>query len=84
MHLRGVDPVAFFSGTIFALGAQKPPLTRILPSHSGERPKKEQKSSLKMHPVASVLMLSFGARFLLGGTKTFFGTEFALTFRGEN
>ena len=43
MHLRGVDPVAFFSGTIFALGAQKPPLTRILPSHSGERPKKRTK-----------------------------------------
>ena len=50
MHLRGVGPVAFFSGAIFTLGAQKPPLTRILPSHSGERPKKEQMSFLKMHP----------------------------------
>ena len=50
MHLRGVGLVAFFSGTIFALGAQKPPLMWILPSHSGERPKKEEKSTLKMHP----------------------------------
>ena len=50
MHLRGVGPVAFFSGTIFALGAQKPPLTRILPSHSGERPKKRTKVFFENEP----------------------------------
>ena len=55
MHLNGVGPVACLWSTIFALGAkflfgaQKPPLMRILPSHSGGRPKKEQKSSSKMH-----------------------------------
>ena len=55
MHLSGVGPVAFLWSTIFALGAQfllgaqKPPLMRILPSHSGEDQKKEQKSSSKMH-----------------------------------
>ena len=65
MHLRGVGPVAFFSGTIFALGAQKPPFMWILPSHLGERPKKRQKSSLKMHPSG------------IGPVAFFWGTIFA-------
>ena len=91
MHLSGVGPVAFFSGTIFALGAQKPPLTRILPSHLGERPqKKEQKSSLKMHPSGIRPDAFFWGTFLLGdtfslgGTKTSFGTDSALTFGSED
>ena len=65
MHLHSVGPVAFFSGTIFALGAQKPPLMRTLPSHAGERPKKEQKSCLKMHPSG------------IGPVAFFWGTIFA-------
>ena len=73
MNLSDVGPVAFFWGTIFALGAhsrlgaQKLPSMRILPSHSGKDQKKKNKSLPgKCTPVASVLLLSFGARFLLG------------------
>ena len=39
-----------FGGT-FSLGAQKPPLVRILPSHSGVKTKNKMKRSLsQMHP----------------------------------
>ena len=85
MRLSGVGPAAFFWGTIFILGAQKPPLTWILPSYSGEDQKKKNKSLLRKYTaVASVLLLFFGGQFLLGGTKAFFGTDFVLTFRGED
>ena len=69
MRLSGMGPVAFFWDTIFPLGAQKPPLTQILPSTLGvkTKKKKKKKSSSKMHPRASVLLLSFGAQFSLGG-----------------
>ena len=50
LHLRGIGLVAFFWGMIFALGAQKPPLTWILPSHSGKDQQKKEQKSLKMYP----------------------------------
>ena len=66
MHLRGVGPLAFFSEIIFALGAQKLPLTRILPSYLGkDQKKKDQKFSLKMHPSG------------IGSVAFFLGTIFA-------
>ena len=65
MHLCDVGPVAFFLGMIFALGAQKSPLTRILPTHLGEKQKKRTKSSLKMHPSG------------IGPVAFFWGTIFA-------
>ena len=51
----------------FCFGAQKPSLMRILPSHSGEDQKKNKSLLWKCTSVALVLLLSFGARFSLGG-----------------
>ena len=51
MRLSGVGSVAFFWGTIFGLGGQKPYLTRILPSYSGgENQKKRTKVFFKNTP----------------------------------
>ena len=56
MHPSGIGPVVFLGGTIFAwrthsrLGAQKPPLVRILPSHLEVNTKNKTKMSLsQMH-----------------------------------
>ena len=57
----------------------------------GDEDQKQKKGLYrKCTPVASVLLLSFGAQFSLGGhiltwdTKASFGTDFALTFGGED
>ena len=97
MNLSDVGPVAFFWGTIFALGAhsrlgaQKLPSMRILPSHSGKDQKKRTKVFLENAPQwhRSCCFL-LGHDFCLGetlsleGTKTFVGKDFALTFGGKD
>ena len=56
----------------------------------GKTQKKEQKSSLKVHPsVIGPVAFFWGMifawdTFSLRGTKTSFGSDFALTFRGED
>ena len=75
----------FLGGTHSRLGAQKPLLVRILPSHLVVKTKNKTKRSWsQMHPngVGPVAYL-WGDTFSLGGTKTSFGTDFALTFRME-
>ena len=71
MRLSGMGPVAFFWGTIFALGAQNPPLTLILPSYSGEDQKKKRKkvffeNTLQWHRSCCFLL---GHDFCLGAQK---------------
>ena len=53
---------------VFSLGIQKLPLVQILPSHLGVKTKNKKKGFYRKRiPVASVLLLSFGAQFSLGG-----------------
>ena len=79
MHPSGIGPVAFFWGTIFALrvhsclGAQKPFLKRILPSHLGGKPKK--KSSLKMHPSGIGPVAFFWGTIFAWGTHSHLGAQ---------
>ena len=97
MHPSGGGPVSFFWGTIFAwwahsrLGTQKPSLVRILLLHSRVKTKKKKAIFFANAPqwYRSCCFL-FGHdfhledTFSLGGTKASYGTDFALTFGGEN
>ena len=78
MHPNGVRPVAFFWGTHSCLGAQKPPLVRILPSHSRVKTKNKTKKSLSQTHPNGVKAVAFfwgtiftrlGATFLAWGSR---------------
>ena len=77
MHPSGVSPVAFFWGTVFArrthsrLGAQKPPLVRILPSHLRVKTKNRTKRSLSQMHLSGVGSAAFfwGTHSRLGAQK---------------
>ena len=49
-----------FGGTYSRLGAQKPPLVRILPSHSGVKKTKQKSLDHKCIPMVLVLLLFWG------------------------
>ena len=59
-----------FGGTHSRLGAQKPPLVWILPSHLGVKKTKQKDLDHKCTPMVLVLLLSFG------------GTQFSLAWGG--
>ena len=81
----------FRLGKTLSLGAQKPPLVQILPSHSGVKTKNKPKrffiTNVSQLRRSCCLFLGhnfrLGPHFSLGGPKTFFDTDFALTFEGK-